>query len=445
MIIQCEKCKTRFKLDDSRVTAAGIRVRCSRCSHTFVVRRDSPEEESDFESILQGLGGNEPRGEDEENDSPVGEFPADQSLESTALPQNEESGEAALSSDADFAESDYSTDSLSWDEDDQEAESSPVDFAKEAAEENAKPEPAEIVEPPFSEVLRKRTGLPHFQNSPDIDPAETVSAPKDVEEDFGLAQLFERSPDQNNQQSDDESDGAAALASVDPIDSPSAIVVPQVSEPALSIREHLWPVADSKGEEDLDDALSPLSITSRRKSSPIRPILLGVLLILLLGGAGYYLYSVQAGNMLEMLPESAKASLGLGKKTGGLVEIRSLEGSFLANRDVGEIFVMKGDAFNVSSAPLTTIQVLGKVYGPNGEILAQQTVICGNVLSGEQLAQQPYSSMVKQLGKQFGETLANFQVQPGKGIPFVIVLKDLPSGAKDFGVEVVSPIETNVR
>ena len=39
MIVACERCKTRFQLDDARVPATGIRVRCSRCKHAFVVQR----------------------------------------------------------------------------------------------------------------------------------------------------------------------------------------------------------------------------------------------------------------------------------------------------------------------------------------------------------------------------------------------------------------------
>jgi predicted Zn finger-like uncharacterized protein len=445
MIIQCEKCKTRFKLDDSRVTEAGIRVRCSRCSHTFVVRRESPEEDSDFESILQGLGGNEIPGEDEENNFPDDEFTADRTSLEAPLPQDAKIGAGAPASDGSLADNDYTADSLSWDDVDPEFESFSDVSREEAVEKKAAPEQPEIQEPPFSEVLRKGVGLPHFQNSPDFDPSEKVTTTKDDAEDFGLASLFDRTPVQNSQLPDEDTDDSASLPPGDQAVSPSDTIVPQESELAPSIRERLWPVADSKDEEGPDEELSPLSISSRRKSSPLRAILLAVLLILLLAGGGYYLYSQQAGQVGEILPESAKSLLGFGKKPGGLVEIRSLEGAFLANRDAGEIFVMKGDAFNISSAPLTTIQVKGMVYGPNGEVLAQQTVFCGNVLSGEQLAMQPYSSMVKVLSKQFGETLANFEVQPGKGIPFAIVFKDVPRGAKDFGAEVVSPLETNIR
>ncbi len=39
MIVSCEKCHTRFQLDDARVPEAGVRVRCSRCKHAFFVTR----------------------------------------------------------------------------------------------------------------------------------------------------------------------------------------------------------------------------------------------------------------------------------------------------------------------------------------------------------------------------------------------------------------------
>ena len=49
MIIQCDTCSARFRLDDSRVTENGVKVRCKRCQHIFLVRREPavtpPEQE----------------------------------------------------------------------------------------------------------------------------------------------------------------------------------------------------------------------------------------------------------------------------------------------------------------------------------------------------------------------------------------------------------------
>jgi predicted Zn finger-like uncharacterized protein len=37
LIVTCEQCATQFQLDDARVPAGGVRVRCSRCKHAFFI------------------------------------------------------------------------------------------------------------------------------------------------------------------------------------------------------------------------------------------------------------------------------------------------------------------------------------------------------------------------------------------------------------------------
>lgn len=39
MITSCPRCKTRFKVDDARVPAEGLRLKCSRCRGIFLVKR----------------------------------------------------------------------------------------------------------------------------------------------------------------------------------------------------------------------------------------------------------------------------------------------------------------------------------------------------------------------------------------------------------------------
>lgn len=60
MIIQCESCKTRFKLDEMRLKGPSSRVRCSRCGHVF--RVEIPLESETFHVELS----DEPLPEEEE-------------------------------------------------------------------------------------------------------------------------------------------------------------------------------------------------------------------------------------------------------------------------------------------------------------------------------------------------------------------------------------------
>ncbi|MCC6502358.1 MAG: zinc-ribbon domain-containing protein [Deltaproteobacteria bacterium] len=52
MIIQCDKCATRFRLDDSRITPSGVKVRCTKCDNVFIVTPPPPPEEVQVEELF---------------------------------------------------------------------------------------------------------------------------------------------------------------------------------------------------------------------------------------------------------------------------------------------------------------------------------------------------------------------------------------------------------
>ena len=57
MILQCDQCNTKFRLDDSKLKPGGVKVRCSKCRHVFVAGAEQKQEESEFDALLSGLGG----------------------------------------------------------------------------------------------------------------------------------------------------------------------------------------------------------------------------------------------------------------------------------------------------------------------------------------------------------------------------------------------------
>lgn len=53
MIVQCEHCQTRFQLDESRIPARGIRVRCSRCKHAFFLAHPDASAAEAVEDVVE--------------------------------------------------------------------------------------------------------------------------------------------------------------------------------------------------------------------------------------------------------------------------------------------------------------------------------------------------------------------------------------------------------
>ncbi|MFN7143265.1 MAG: zinc-ribbon domain-containing protein, partial [Myxococcota bacterium] len=44
MIVTCESCKSRYKLDDAKITGRGAKITCPKCKNVFVVYAKDPNE-----------------------------------------------------------------------------------------------------------------------------------------------------------------------------------------------------------------------------------------------------------------------------------------------------------------------------------------------------------------------------------------------------------------
>ncbi len=57
MIVQCDQCSAKYKLDDNKVTESGVKIRCKRCQHIFPVKKKLPQEKPAREESLFDLQG----------------------------------------------------------------------------------------------------------------------------------------------------------------------------------------------------------------------------------------------------------------------------------------------------------------------------------------------------------------------------------------------------
>lgn len=59
MVVECNKCGTRFQLDSAKIPDSGIRVRCSRCKHAFFLDHPSRSRANAVESVVEQAIGHE--------------------------------------------------------------------------------------------------------------------------------------------------------------------------------------------------------------------------------------------------------------------------------------------------------------------------------------------------------------------------------------------------
>lgn len=470
MIVQCELCATKFKLEDSKVKEEGVRVRCSKCRHIFIVRKERVEssEETDFDSFLDGLvAGNT-------SDSLVSD--ADPSVPDDTIKVNAEPEVKSVECDVKESLNDFSEDS-------DEADFQTFSFLKDTSFTQSD----EISQTPFDAFSDLETTSSESQDNIFTEVKFEPILGADAEESADTAQI-------------DADNISPFMESLNISDNTEALEVdgnwaaPETKEPkevddnimenkVVPESEILWapaevtPQAVEKLDEPIkiiedDEVLQPVSpttafitsnpateisaddapvFTPNGRKRPVSKLLISLavfslLAVIILAGVG--LYAIDKGPaFLQKLGIGDLVKLaGFDIPEEGGISIRNAKCEFVGNKIDGELFIIKGDVVNTYSKPKGSIQLKAKIYNAKGAVHSTRTVYCGNVLAREQLVTMPYSKIETVLGNQFGDALSNIGVPPGQSIPFMVVFSGVPVDAAEYGLEVVgSPDEIQAK
>ncbi|MBK5276478.1 MAG: zinc-ribbon domain-containing protein [Desulfuromonadales bacterium] len=488
MIIQCEQCQTKFKLDDSKVADKSIKVRCARCKHVFsVARTQSVAEDSDsfwqdeialpteaeqkFETPLQATALDIVPETPQQNiaskssgflDSDPFEMPELPAASLSSTPDNHDDGFSF-----DSIDSAPANDQLDTPEDHDEMDFGAFDFddATGDADESSSPaassrdfsdkteKQASVASPPAKEF----GGLDFSGDDMFGELASTGSdeeAHEPISFDVGMEDFADSmgvegaSSGQKMSLSAQEpsTENPFSLDDIDFGDELSSVAVQQVSTEELKPSQDLLfaPLVTNETEPELHKAqaapiiapadqeeLPPLSIASRRKESPRISGMLLLLGVLIAGLVVFYSY----WGYTTLTEEKSAATTA--PQEAGRITLRSVEASFVKNKTLGNLLIIRGEAVNEYNKPRAAIQVKGSVFGADGKEIASKSAFCGNPLSEEQLATMPMDKIEAAMANQFGDSLANMEVAAGDAIPFVVVIPQPATGAKDYGVEPV--------
>jgi predicted Zn finger-like uncharacterized protein len=469
MIIQCEQCQTKFKLDDSKVADKSIKVRCARCRHVFSVAgiQSVPANSAFFEQ-----------------NAPV--FQIDEDLEVTAEPALEtaidfESDTLHFTDDdSDFsypsADSPATHDQVDTPKEPDDVDFGAFDFGEEGGDADKTAVAATASDSKNETVKQGRVTSPSKEEfggldfsgddmfgdvvstSPQEEAAESVSF------DFGMDGFADSmgvesgAAGQNTSlaSQDQTSENPFSLDDIDFGDELTSVAVQQVSTEELKPSQDLlfaplataqtMPVFDSGADtfgntpaQSVQEELPPLSITSRRKESPRVSGMLVFMGIIIAGLVVFYSYWGYV-----TLTED-KGTMTMTPQETGRITVRSVEASFIKNKNTGDLLVISGEAVNEYNKPRAAIQIKGIVFGADGEEVSSKSAFCGNPLSEEQLTTMTMDKIEATMTNQFGDSLANMEVAPGNAIPFVIVLPRPPAGATDYGVEPVGSTVATVK
>jgi predicted Zn finger-like uncharacterized protein len=391
MIVTCDSCNANFKVDDSRIPDDGIKVRCSKCKHVFMVTREVPDdflsEFEDFESFHKDQIETERVTGEETDEAPPEQF--------AKIPEEPAGG---ISFEQFMAKED------------------PLDEMQEAeppAEGSIPEEFALPEEPPSEEV---GLGTADSQLAETLESSEVEKVPsEEVTSEMGEPRLSVE--DYFREEMEQESKSQSQEATLDSL-------------------------KDKKFEDLVKGKGLEKKPTGRRSS--FRTILL-LILLLTLGVVAYLWWQNQGASAslpIEIGP-TFKTAVGkisdlwddvVGFRKGSL-ELTGLEGY---EDEIGQhrVYIIKGDVNNKSRRARRSVKLRVIILDQAGNRIKEKEIFAGNVFTREEL---------EKLSPRFftGEEILqpkrpkDMVVEAHKTISFMVIFSGLPREGKSFKVEIL--------
>ena len=405
MIITCEKCGTRFNLDESLLDADGSPVRCSRCRNIFTayppllepafdtldfddadfeddedLTRDDSQESFEFEKLeLESIEPDEIEIEFEEIDTPAEEkldLSEDPGLEKPGLEE-----QFHLTEETEHVQKDTGLDEH---------------FSK--------------ISDPFKETTTDN----------DID--KEGESETDEQEFDGLDELDDPDSGKTDKELTDDSD--TSYHAPPPPRRPARASLIQPLDPEDELTAH-------------PDTLS------KKRSRVGLPVLILLILFLLTAGGyfaatffGYkipFLPEIQIPFIQQYLPEKTPESVS---HPDPITDQKSVTGRFLTNDTAGELFIITGKIENPAPIPYRRIQVKGTLFQKEQKAAMSRTAFCGRIIPDETLRTMPVEELTARLTTPREPAENKDQIMPGETAPFMLGFSDLPQNLENFTVEV---------
>ena len=500
MIITCDKCNTRFSLDDALIKATGTKVRCKQCENVFDVypsgrpasddkgyveisgleleskslspfsaeksAGESPERKSggiDFEFEFEE---SEEDSKDADEDLELKDEDLDFELEMESEGQTKVRG---LEPEVEFSDEDLklelepsateSEDALTPKAADEEEmfeldlELEPVEFKGAEPKEAFSEEEIDISE--IEKILdmeedrsEPETGDEEMELDLELDledeeTAESASSPEEdvsEEEGFDINLALEGAPETDFAPRESVDSKAAPIQfreeKLTEAEPEEPLTMVDKDRKAQAQPFDIGTLAEPEEAEEEEEPAFSIGSYEPEKRRGSRSLVY-LLVVLILAGAGYGAFWMMQNKGIKIPFISQLFKLSPADETGSLnISTTEVASRFVTTAKQGRLFVITGKARNDYLEPRSAINITAKLYAPGKVLVGTQSVFCGNFLSDLELESLDVETIQKILQNRSGDNYSGERIDPGKEIPFMAVFSSLPDNLEEFTVEV---------
>jgi predicted Zn finger-like uncharacterized protein len=464
VVVVCEKCETRFHLDESRVPAEGAQVRCSRCTHAFFISAPGSAEADSIDEVVAEVTG--------PGETPVPDVASD------LLDSKPEDAELDLSGDTESAELDaegrspgefeevweFNDDSPAQSQEEAEPEFSGIgEFDASALDLAGEAPPSEIAADGGDAFAEPETDLLPFERTPEaaVEQASTEPSeepPADLVEEPPADLVEEPSIDPVKQAPMDPVESIRArdagldFSSPDDLGSPSDwdFVGTAEAEPPLDLApedefsESLFEEVGESGsalhspaQADSVPGAAAAAEESERTSVGARFTVVGsimswvaVALAFTVGMSALFSEPGEGGAVSTAPAEIAVSGLSL--------TASQVEGRLVENALAGDLLVVSGELENRGSGVVTPGRpVWVQLVSASGVPIDGATAAVGRAVAETELREWDPDRLRRDLERSAAE-IAQRPFHPGARIRFDAVFESVPDGAAGWVLQAPS-------
>ncbi len=152
----------------------------------------------------------------------------------------------------------------------------------------------------------------------------------------------------------------------------------------------------------------------------------GLWLLLLAGGALLFGTAGDGWKVVrELLPSSGTAP-STATADRPLYEIRDVRWGSLQKTYAGDLFVVRGTVVNAGPGESNGIRIQATLLGTDNAALGERDVFAGNTVDDAALRHSPPAVLKAALNNRFGDGERNRAIPPGGSLPFMVVFFDPP-------------------
>ncbi len=180
--------------------------------------------------------------------------------------------------------------------------------------------------------------------------------------------------------------------------------------------------------------------TARRKGLSGLLLIILLVILVLLGGivALNFIASQYLPKSLSLFKFKSDEGREIMDAGTSKLSFKGVTGTFIQSARTGQLFVIKGMVVNEYSKSRSYILVKGTILDSKGQVVTRKLAYAGNTFPENKIKEMTLDQINEQLKNRPGNGNINVDITPGRAIPFMIILGNLPEDLSEFTVEAVS-------